>query len=348
MVTMKTIATVLGVSDSTVSRALNDHFSIGGETKRKVRKVAKELGYVPNAVARGLNQKRTKTLGLVFPYSLSDPFLARVYHGIEDETLKSGYNQFVCQTGDNQEREQLHLDQLMEKRADGVIVVPASSNYVDDSSLCESVASLRQLGIPIVFIDKYLPDMDVDYVIADYERLAYELVKHLIGLGHRRIGFVGGYDCTSMRDGQRGYRRALADAGIVCEQRFVKNAVLSDSPGGWRADGAVRELAEEDGVTALLLASHKQALELLPAEHAGIERRDVVEFASLSGPGRFWLRAATARMALEEMGRMAAEIIMKYQQGGERTRRQEVVLPSELIFRKAAGDGKARPLPAEI
>ena len=339
MVTSKDIATILGVSQPTVSRALNDHFHTSDEMKRKVRKVAKELGYVPNAVARGLSQKKTKMLGLVFPYSLSDPFLARVYHGIEEETLENGYNTFICRTNDDQKREQLQLDQLKEKRVDGVIMVPASGNFIDDSALRESVASFRQLGIPVVFIDKHLFDLDVDYVVPDYERDAYELTTYLIGLGHRRIAFLGGYDYSSIREKQRGYRRALENAGVACEEELVRKAdVVSDVNASEWQDHVIRDFLADDSFTAMLVNSQQDAQKILQAGHSQSKARklDIADFASSADAERFLLPTATARMALEEMGRMAAEIIMKYQKRGERTKRQEIVLPSELIFRGTA------------
>ena len=338
MVTTKDIAKVVGVSHTTVSRALNDHFHTSDKMKRKVRKVAKQLGYVPNAIAKGLNQKRTQTLGLVFPYSLTDPFLARVYHGIEEETLKSGYNMFICRTNDDQKREQLQLNQLQEKRVDGVIMVPASGNFIDDSALRETVASFRQLEIPVVFIDKYLFDLDVNYVVPDYERNAYELTTYLIDLGHRRIGFLGGYDCSSTREKQRGYRRALENAGVAYEEGLVKNADLkSDMPSKKWADCVIHDLLADDGLTAVLVNIQQHTQMVLQAWHnqPGAGKLDVADFASLADEDRFLLPTATAMMDLEEMGRVAAEIIMKYQKGGERTKRQGVVLPSELIFRKA-------------
>ncbi|MGB3842503.1 MAG: LacI family DNA-binding transcriptional regulator, partial [Bacillota bacterium] len=117
--TIKDVARKAGVSYATVSRALNDHPEISEETKKRIVKIALEMGYRPNAIAQGLVKTETKTIGLIIP-DITNPFFPEVAHGIEDAAVEAGYTVFLCNTNWNPEREERYFDDLIRKQVDGL------------------------------------------------------------------------------------------------------------------------------------------------------------------------------------------------------------------------------------
>ena len=132
-VTIKDIAAKVGVSVVTVSRALNDKPDISKETKKFILKIAKELNYTPNSLARGLVTRRTKTVGILIPNNL-DLFYASVFQGIGDECLKRGYSNILCNTHDDSNKELEYIRLMREKRVDGMLIYPVQSDdrYIDE------------------------------------------------------------------------------------------------------------------------------------------------------------------------------------------------------------------------
>ena len=124
--TIKDIAKTAEISYSSVSRALNGLKGVSEETRQKVKKIAEEMEYTPNAVARGLVQKQTGTLGLILP-DITNPFYPEIARGVEERASLAGYNTFLCNTNYDLSKEESYLLNLLEKRVDGIILAPVSS-----------------------------------------------------------------------------------------------------------------------------------------------------------------------------------------------------------------------------
>ena len=183
-VSIKDIARAAGVSHSTVSRALADSPLVAAKTKERIQHLAREMGYTPSAIARGLVTQRTDTIGLVVT-TIADPFVAEVARGVEETALDGGYSVILCACHAEPERELACVRTLREKRVDAIIVTSSRVGSL-------YVPLLEQLAVPIVLINNQHAGQYVHSVRND-DRLGGRLVgEHLAALGHRRVAYVGG------------------------------------------------------------------------------------------------------------------------------------------------------------
>src|SRR4030043_1413863 len=187
-VTIKDIAHMANVSHTTVSRALNDKSRIRNETKEKILSIARDLNYRPDFIARSLVMKRTKTLGLVIT-TISNPFYTELAQGIEATAIKLGYNLILCCAHSDGSIEKQYVSMLRSKGVDGILFTSA---HINDPNISE----LAEEGFPIILVNRrtYLPTVreKIDYVGVNNILGGYMAVEHLIRLGHKRIGIIGG------------------------------------------------------------------------------------------------------------------------------------------------------------
>ena len=177
-VRMEDIAKILGVSKSTVSRALNNNPLVNENTKKKVLTVAKRLNFRKNYLARSLITKRTNTIGIVLPNILSS-YMHEIVYGVETVANKKGYALILCISSDDPKKEEKEIHLLREKQVDGMIIF-----FIGESKHCDCIWELKQDKIPFVLIDRYLKNIYSDFVVTDNIAGAYMAVKHLIKLGH--------------------------------------------------------------------------------------------------------------------------------------------------------------------
>ena len=207
MPTIHDVAKRAGVAPITVSRVINDSGYISKETRRRVEAAIVELGYVPNTLARGLRSKRTNTLALVMT-DITNPFFTVISRGVEDTASESGFTVIYCNTDESEVEEYKYAQILAQKQVDGVLLVPACGNS-------KSVKFLQSNDIPVVLIDRCVEGVKTDVVRCDSETGAYQLVKLLIDLGHRKIAIITGpRDVTTAEDRVAGYRRAMTESGL--------------------------------------------------------------------------------------------------------------------------------------
>ena len=206
-ITIKDIARQAGVSPQTVSRALNNKSEIHPETQARVLRIAKQLGYRPNSVARSLATQRTRNIGLVVP-DVSNPFFASVARGIQDAAHQNQYNVFLCNTDENAEREQSAILSLEAQRVDGILLCSSRLPEPDLLQLAERYQ-------PLVLVNRSIAHPQTGCVLVDDARAMQEAVQYLIDLGHQRIGLLAGP--TKSHSGQQrtqGYYRAMRDANL--------------------------------------------------------------------------------------------------------------------------------------
>lgn len=218
-VTIKDIAKILGISPSTVSRALKDHPDINTETKRAVNELANKLKYQPNAVALSLKHSHTNTIGVIIP-EIVHYFFSSVISGIEDVASQRGYTVIFCQSNENYEREKANARMLLSHRVDGILVsvskTTQSYNHLKD---------IQEGGIPLVFFDRATDEINADQVIIDDTEAAYKATRHLIETGRTRIAhFAGPQNLAIGRNRLQGYIDALNEAGIPIDKRLIVEA----------------------------------------------------------------------------------------------------------------------------
>ena len=214
MVTIREVAESAGVSYATVSHVINNTRVVSQETRERVLAAMAALNYRPNALARSLRQGKTNTIGLVLPDS-ANPFFAEISRGIEDEAFKKGYSVFLCNTELDMQRELFYVDVLSKKQVDGIIFVAAGDQ-------ADSLEFLRHEGLPVVMIDRDLPNVEVDAVLTDHQLGGFLATRHLIELGHKRIACIAGpSSITPSAERMTGYRKALEQAGLPYDETLV-------------------------------------------------------------------------------------------------------------------------------
>lgn len=217
-VTIKDIARSLGVSISTVSRALKDHPDISHETKELVRNYAEKYNYRPNVLALSLRRQRSYSIGLIIP-AIVHHFFSSVISGIEELAHKEGYNLIICQSNENQYREMINLQTLVDHRVDGILVSLSKT-----TQSYEHFSEALNSGMPIVFFDRVCEQLETDKVVTDDFEGGLIATEYLINKGCKNIIHLAAPQHLPIgRDRRNGYCEALRRAGIeVREDRILK------------------------------------------------------------------------------------------------------------------------------
>ncbi|WP_372773262.1 LacI family DNA-binding transcriptional regulator [Mangrovibacterium sp.] len=305
-ITIKDIARLLGISPSTVSRALKDHPDISVETKKAVNDLAAQLKYQPNAIALSLKQSRTNTIGVIIP-EIVHHFFSSVISGIEDVAYDAGFTVMICQSNERYDREVANANMLVAHRVDGVLV-----SIAKESTKFDHLNMMREKGIPLVFFDRIVPGMEADQVIIDDEEAAYKATRHLIENGRKRIAhFSGPGHLMIGRNRQLGYLRAINEAGLPVHPELIIQADNYE-----KAVVAVRQLADRgnlpDGLFAtndLTAVGAMQALQKL-----GVKIPDQISIIGFSDGRLSGITNPTLSSVDQhgyEMGTIATEILLQ-------------------------------------
>lgn len=302
--TIHDVARVAGVGIGTVSRVINNNPGVRATTREKVLAAIQHLNYKPNPIARSMISRRTGSIGVVVPF-FTRPFFMEVLHSIELEMARYGYDFVLYNVKTDAQRDRYFSDLPMHRKVDGVLVLSLTPD--------EAFASnFREVGLPVVLLDAYSPLL-TSLVVNNVEG-AYEAVKYLIALGHRRIGFINGiiegnFKFNQANDRLIGLHRAFGEAGIQFEPELVVMAEW-DRVGGREA--ALQLLAQEPRPTALFVASDVQAVGALEAAKTldiavpddvsviGYDGIEIAEFLALS----------TVQQPLREMGKQGVRKLM--------------------------------------
>ena len=215
-VTIKDLAEKLGISPSTVSRALKDHPDISKATKKAVRELAEELNYEPNAVALSLLSSRSNNIGLIIP-EIVHYFFSQVISGIEDVAYDAGYHVIICQSNESYSREVKNVQALLSSRIEGLLL-----SVSKETRELIHLENLRKKNIPIVFFDRVPNKFEADQVVIDDYNGAYQAVKHLIDIGCRQIAHLGTTrDMGIGLERYRGYIQALKDHRLSINENLI-------------------------------------------------------------------------------------------------------------------------------
>lgn len=246
MVTLKDIALKAGVNKSTVSRALSGNGKVSEQTRRKIQKIADELGYMPNETAMVLAGKKAKTVGIIVP-EIDSNYYARLVSTIETRLRERGYSLIIGQSSFKYENELHYLKVFIQKKVDGIIFsVYNSKRFVESFSKLKNI-----INIPIVFIE-YVVDLPNYDVISIDEQHGVELaVGHLSKCGYNRIGFISENLSSSIR--LPAYISALKKFGIALDERIIKVGSERLDEGGYLR---MKELLEEDCPPNAVFASY--------------------------------------------------------------------------------------------
>ena len=216
-VTIKDIAKELGLSTSTVSRALRDSYEISAETKKLVLDYAQKINYKPNPIALSLKEKRSRSIGVIV-CEFANSFFSQAIDGIESIAYNRGYNLTISQSHESFEREMLSLQYMASRSIDGLLI-SVSTQTKDYSHLKQ----LHDRGLPIVFFDRIVDEIDTHKVTANNNKGTFDLTKHLISKGYKKIAHLASAEFMPItKERLEGYTKALESSGIKLDKSLIK------------------------------------------------------------------------------------------------------------------------------
>ena len=344
MASITEVARLAGVSTATASRVVSaSDYPVSAATRERVLEAARELDYVPNALARGLLNRRIPVVGVIV-HDITDPYFAEVVRGVEDGATTAGYLVITCSSERDAERERSYVRLLRSMRAAAVIFAGSGLDDPElNAEMGRHLAAMRAEGAAVVHLSPHAmgePDVSVDNAAG-----IAAMVAALVALGHRQIAFLAGPAALFVaRARLEGYRRGLTEAGIAVDERLVVRTGFDREAGALAVDAL---LAGEAAFTAICCANDLLALGALARlAELGLEvPRDVsvagfddISVAAITAPS-----LSTVRLPLRELGRRGFAHVDRALAGeplaGE-------LMATRLVLRESTGAPPAEPLPA--
>jgi LacI family transcriptional regulator len=328
-VTITDVAKRAGVSNATASRVLGGYGYVSREKRERVLQAAKELDYQPHLIAKSMVTGRTKTVGLVVG-DIENPFFAALARAMNQVLLPEGYALVAYTTNENLEEEKRAIQVLSSRQVDAMVIAPTS--FRERSHI--QTALHREM--PVVLVDRAIEGLKADTVAVANFQGAYEAVKHLTGLGHRRIGFLSdSLELASNRERLAGYRHALEEVGIPFDPLRVQTSGFTIQD-GYR--GAVILLNQQPRPSAIFAANNFMATGLLLAAR-DMHTRIPDELSLIGFDDAEWYQLLTPAISavaqpVHEMGAAAARVVLR-RLAGDDSPPQVTRLPTRLILRRS-------------
>jgi len=332
-VSMADLARELGVSMTTISRALSDHHSIGAATKQAVLKLAKKLNYQPNHLAAALRKGKSKLLGVIVPY-IEGRFFASVVHGIETAASKAGYSIIICQSGEDVAHERKNVETLLSAQVAGILV--SVSRTTLDFRHFEKV---RKHGVPLVFFDRLLEGDNVNAVVLNDREGGYQATRHLLEQGCRRVAHLAGLQHLNIyRNRRQGYLDALQSYDISPDENLIIDCDMTVE-GGAAAMAQLLALPNPpDAVFAAGDSAVLGALQLLKSRGHRVPQE--VALAGFSNEALTMVtepRLTSVDQRCEEMGQAAFRLFTEIMEAeGTGFSQRQVVLQPQLFVRASS------------
>jgi DNA-binding LacI/PurR family transcriptional regulator len=336
-ITIKDIAKALGLSTSTVSRALRDSYEISPETKRMVLDYAEKHNYKPNPIALSLKERRSRSIGVIV-CEIANSYFSQVINGIESIAYQYGYNVIIAQSRESFDREMMNLQYLTSRSIDGLII--SVSTETKDFSYLQQ---LYEKKLPIVFFDRIIDPIDTHKVTADNFRGAYDATTHLLKSGYRNIGCITNPEILSIsKERVAGYKAALQENGITVNDSMIRYC----QHGGMifsEVEDAISGLFDlNEPPDAIFAASDKlttnsfrilRSRKLIVPEDIGLIGFSNSELTELLDPP-----LSVVRQPAFEMGEVSTRLLMQLIESKRPVTEFETrVLPTELIVRGSTG-----------
>jgi LacI family transcriptional regulator len=329
--TLTDIARKTGFSVSTVSRVLHDQtrkYKISEETSIAVRRAAEELGYTPNKLARGLRLKKTHMIGVIVP-DVSNPFFAMVVKSVSKGARRAGYGITVSDSDEESNIEEESLRALLETRVDGLLIAAVGQEY-------GHIRDVKRIRTPLVMIDRWSSDLEVDAISVDNFKGGYLATDHLLREGHRKIALIQGRRGTNANEGRlQGYLKAMKEANVIVPPQYV----VGDDFGTLNGYIETKSLLQlKDPPSAIFAAGDLIALGVLQAlkeesvvipKNISLVTFDDPSFASYLSPP-----LTAVEQPVEKMGEMAVQLLIHRMRAPDAEIKQ-VLLEPRLIVRES-------------
>lgn len=331
MASIKDVAAEAGVSVATVSRVLNGHPSVSPDARTRVLAAVEALGYRPNAVARSLRTDQTHTLGLVISDVLN-PYFTALARSVEEAARAHGYSVIIGNADERPELQDHHVRMLLDRRIDGLLVSPTDGGS-------PQILEAARAGVPMVFVDRWIPGVDVPVVRTDGGPAVRDLVAHLYRLGHRKLAIIAGPAATTTGNERvEAFREALREHGLPLPDAYIGQGDFQ-AASGRRATARFLALSEPPEV--IFAADNLMALGALDAIRArgmripqdiGIAAFDDIPWFVHTDPPITAISQPTG-----ELGRAAVLALVDVIEGRPP---QSVALPARLVVRRSCGEGE--------
>ncbi len=335
MVTSVDVAKRAKVSRATVSAVINKNRHVSKELEKRVLDAIKKLNYRPNAIARSLKIKYTKTIGVIIP-NIDSPFFSYLVKGIEVFSNKNGYNIILSNSNEDSEKEKDILDVLLGKNVDGLIMIPAGNKNIN--YIIENVINIQK---PIVFLDREISGLEAEAVISENEVGAYETTNFLIKNGYRNIViFTHSLDITPGKERLDGYLKSLRENGIEIKEEYIKSGGISIEDGYLNCkDIFNKSRIKPDAI--LVTSSHLELVGVLNYldEHNIKIPKDIglIGFDDLPWVRHFNSPLTVNAVPIFEMGNKAAQLVINKIKGKKHYQKKinKIIFKRKLIIRKS-------------
>ncbi|MDI6619186.1 MAG: LacI family DNA-binding transcriptional regulator [Clostridiales bacterium] len=333
MVTIKDVAKAAGVAVSTASYALNGSSKVSEKTRKKVMEIAEDMKYVPNTFAQNLKKTKTTKLIALIVYDLNSPYYDKVTKGIQDVAFLFGYSVIIfCEYNFGRDGS---YNFLKEGIVDGAIIV--GSSLTDDD-----IANLSNEGLPLVLLDRKIEQSDICSVLINNKKGASEAVEYLIGLGHKKIGFISGKENSYDNVGRtRGYIETLTKNGFKINKDYILQGGFTEKSG---YDVMRNFLSSSDDIpTAFFSANDEMLIGAMRAVHEkGLKVPEDIAFVGFDDiQAATYVRPklTTIKSPIYEIGSFSGHMLFNLIKG--RVNGSSITLDTELVVRESSGGKKA-------
>jgi LacI family transcriptional regulator, kdg operon repressor len=328
--TIADVAQHANVSKSTVSQYLNKRYDYMAEdTKKRIEDAIDALDYRPNAVARSLKQKTTRTIGVIVANILHN-FSTQVMRAIEDFCHESEFHVIVCNADDNPDKEKQYIEMLQAKQVDGIILFPTGDNV-------ELYNEMHKANYPVVFVDRIVEGVEIPSVMLDNENAAGLAVQHLIDKGYQRIGIITNVirNVTPRMERISGYKKTLQRNGIEMNEQYIKSLEVNSIQAGLEemlsVTPKIQAVLAGNDLTMMEILKYAKINQVRIPEDLAVIGIDEVSFGSFFEPPI----TVVAQPAFE-IGRKAAELLLSKIQKQEQKQELDVYrFKPELIVRNS-------------
>lgn len=334
-VSLKDVAKYLGVSTALVSYVINNkekEARVSEKMVKKIREAVVKLNYQPNQIAKSLKSGRSNTIGLIVA-DISNPFFSSIARIIEDEARKKGYVVIFGSSDESAEKSQDLLTVFQNRQVDAFIIAPAENTE-------KQITALQKTGIPVVLIDRYFPNLQVDNVHIDNFHAAYNAVEHLINTGRKKIAMMA-YDTNlpHIQERKNGYKAALKAHGIRFKKEWLKEASYQNIEKDV-ADKMNELLFPELKVDAFFFATNTLAVESLKIiNQSGIKVPDelaLIAFDESDAFDFFYSPLSYVSQSLEGMGKGAVNLVIDRLKDNKKEY-TNLIIKEKLVLRKSSG-----------
>ncbi|SKC89578.1 LacI family DNA-binding transcriptional regulator [Ohtaekwangia koreensis] len=331
-ITIYDIAEALDLSPATISRGLKDHPTIRKDTRKRIFDKAKEMGYQQNLFASNLRRSRSNTIGVIVP-RLNSYFMSAVIAGMEKVANAAGYNLIISQSTESKEKELANIKTLYNSRVDGLLV-----SLAYDSENIDHFDLFLNKGIPLIFFDRVFDHPQCTSIVIDNYKAGYEITSHLIRQGSKRIAHItASIKRNVYADRLRGYRDALADHGILYDEKLIFFCNLSEQAG---AEATQRILEMDELPDGIFAANDTTAVSCIRTlKQAGIKIPEQITVAGFNNDPLSKViepNLTTMNYPGQEMGELAAATLIRKLDTKEGTSLNTIVLHHNLIVRESS------------